>query len=153
MKEQPKENKLKINSKRIILLFSCVCLLIILLIYFSTQEKFWPLEQEFYIYAPLLVIITFIFCYLSVTKTYYEVDKHKITHHKMSKVFEYYYKDIIYIDENWSKKHKMLLFYDRNGKAKYLAFDKDQVIYDYAINYSPLITKEEFITRFPKIKL
>ena len=66
---------------------------------------------------------------------------------------EYYWKDILYIDEEWSRKHKMLLFYMADGKDRYLAFDKEGLIFEYALNYSRLISQEEFLARFPKAKL
>ena len=71
----------------------------------------------------------------------------------MGKEYMYRWADMIYIDEEWSKKHKMLLFYMEDGKARYLAFDKQGIIFEYALKYSHLISYEEFLARFPKVKL
>lgn len=154
MQKNENDSKLKISSTRIILIFIACFFVFEIIFYISFQYKnFWPLEESFYIYTPALAISTIIFCVISITQTYYKVDKHKITHVKMGKTYEYYFKDIIYIDEEWSKKHKMLLFYQNDGKGRYLAFDKDGIIFDYALEYSKLISREEFKMRFPNVKL
>jgi hypothetical protein len=71
----------------------------------------------------------------------------------MGQTKEYYWKDILYVDEEWSKKHKMLLFYMADGKERFLAFDKEGLIFEYALNYGRLLSYEEFRARFPKTKL
>ena len=71
----------------------------------------------------------------------------------MGQTKEYYWKDILYIDEEWSKRHKMLLFYMADGKERFLAFDKQGLIFEYALNYSRMMSLEEFRARFPKTKL
>lgn len=149
-----KEEKLRISSKRIIIIFIVLFLVFEAIFYFSFQhDNFWPLEISFYFYTPLLALSSAFFCYISITKTYYVVDKQFVHHYKMGKEFRYRWSDIIYIDEEWSKKHKMLLFYENDGRAKYLAFDKKGVIWEYALKYSHLISREEFLERFSKVKL
>lgn len=154
MMKKENDEKLKISSKRIIIIFAILFVVFEVIFYVSFQNKqFWPLEESFYIYTPAILVVTVIFCVISITQTYYKVDKLKITHVKMGKEFEFYFKDIIYIDEEWSKKHKMLLFYTSDGKSKFLTFDKNGVIFEYALQYSRLISKEEFKMRFPNVKL
>lgn len=154
MSEEKKKEKLKISSKRIIIIFVVMFLIFEAIFYVSFQYKqFWPLETSFYIYTPCVAVLSIVFCWLSITQTYYEVDKGKIRHVKMGKVYEYKFSDIIFIDQPWSEKHKMLLFYQKDGRARYLAFDKNKVIYEYALNYSHLISEEEFIERFQKPNL
>lgn len=149
-----KDEKLHISSGRIIGIFIGLFLILEVIFYISFQyQHFWPLETSFYFYTPCLLGISILFCVLSITQSYYTVDKSKITHYKMGKVYEYRFKDIIFIDEPWSEKHKMLLFYQEDGHARYLAFDKKRKIYEYALTYSHLISEEEFVTRFTKTKL
>lgn len=151
MKQAKDDGKLRISSKRIIIIFVILFIVFEIIFYCSFQYKqFWPLETSFYFYTPALLGISILFCVLSITQTYYKVDKSKIIHCKMGKEYQYNFKDIIYIDEEWSTKHKMLLFYLNDGKARYLAFDKKGVIYEYALNYSHLISTEEFYSRFRK---
>lgn len=149
-----KDKKLRISSARIIWIFIALFFVMEAIFYFSFQStQFWPLEMNFYIYTPCLLASSAFFCYISITGTYYTVDNQKIQHTKMNKTYEYRFKDIIYIDEEWSKKHKMLLFYLADGHQRYLAFDRKGIIFEYAMKYSHLISRDEFLTRFPKVKL
>lgn len=156
MSKKVSNEKLKLNPIRIILLFIGVFFVFEAIFYFTFQGvngHLWPFDSSFYFYTPALVGISILFCVLSITQTYYQVDRTAITHVKMGKVFKYNFSDIIYINEVWSEKHKTLLFYMRDGKDRYLAFDKEGVIYEYALEYSHLISEEEFRERFPKAKL
>ena len=146
--------KLKISNYRIVFIFIILFVVFEAIFYVSFQfENFWPLETSFYIYTPALLFSSAFFCYISITKTYYIVDKSHIIHSKMGKDYEYRWADIIYIDQEWSKKHKMLLFYLNDGRGRYLAFDKQGIIWEYALKYSHLISYDEFVARFPKVKL
>lgn len=154
MQQKETDNKLRISSKRIVGIFILLFIVFEAIFYVSFQhDNFWPLEQSFYFYTPALLLSSAFFCYISITKTYYIVDRQRIQHFKMGKEYEYRWADIIYIDQEWSKKHKMLLFYQNDGRAKYLAFDTKGIIWDYAMKYSHLISHEEFLERFPKVKL
>ena len=154
MSKNKQTEKLYISKKRIIFLFIAFFIVLEVIFYFSFQQgDFFPFNTSFYIYTPLLLGLTIFLIVISITQTYYVLSKNKIVHVKMGKVFEYEFKDIIFIDEEWSRKHKMLLFYKNNGHSYYLAFDKDGLIFEYALNYSHLISEEEFINRFPNVKL
>ena len=152
-----KDKKLHISSKRIILLFVGIFFVFEAIFYISFQFQngfhFFPFEISFYLYTPILLVLSVIFCYFSITRTYYLIDKDKITHYRNGKVFEYHFRDIVFIDEKWSSKHKTMLFFMNDGRAKYLAFDKEGIIYQYALEYSHLLSEEEFAERFPNVKL
>lgn len=152
-KNKPSE-KLRVSALRISLIFAVLFIVMVAIFYISFQhDNFWPLETSFYIYTPVLFGVSLFFAILSIRSTYYQIDKHKLVHTKMGQVKEYYWKDILYIDEEWSRKHKMLLFYMADGKDRYLAFDKEGLIFEYALKYSNQISEEEFRARFPKAKL
>ena len=156
MSNKHANEKLKLNPWRIILLFVGIFFVFEGIFFFSFQGvngHLWPFDTSFYFYTPLLFGMSVLFCVLSITQTYYIVDKDAITHVKMGKTFRYRFSDILYIDEEWSEKHKTLLFYMADGKDRYLAFDKDKVIYEYALQYSHLMTREEYHERFPNVKL
>jgi len=154
MRSSEDEGKLKISSKRIVGIFILLFIVFEAIFYFSFQrDHLWPLDVSFYFYTPALLLSSVFFCYISITKTYYIIDKQKIQHFKMGKQYEYRWSEIIYIEQEWSKKHKMLLFYLEDGHSRYLAFDKKGVIWEYAMKYAHLISNEEFRERFPKVKL
>ena len=154
MSKKEDDGKLRVSTWRMILIFTILFLVMEAIFYVSFQSgnSFKP-DIKFYIYTPIILVTSILFCVISIRSTFYKVDKHKLTHSKLGQVKDYYWKDILYVNEDWSKKHKMLLFYMSDGKDRYLAFDKDGIIFEYALKYSRMLSEEEFLARFPKAKL
>ena len=155
MKEKD-STKLKVNPWRIIAIFAVAFLVFELIFYVTFQGVngcFWPLDKSFYFYTPALAIATFIFCYLSLTQTYYEIKGAVFIHSKMGKIVEYTFNNIIYIDEEFSTKKKMMRFFTKEGQEHLLVFDKNAVLYETALRKCPLISEEEFKRRFPNKKM
>lgn len=159
MSKKSENKKLRISSKRIIIIF-IILALVIEAIFYSVFQPWYngdynPFSQtSFYFYTTGVIALSVIFCIISITQTYYVINKTSITHNKMGHEYCYYFSQIVYIDEEWSKKHKMLLFYLSDGKSKFLAFDKDGIIFDYALKYSTnRLSREEFQIRYPNVKL
>ena len=150
-------NILKPNPWRIIVIFIILFFIFEAIFYLSFQggvnKSFWPLDYTFYIYTPAVLGMNVLFCYLSISQTSYEVTSHKLVHTKMGKVNEYLWSDIVYIDEDFSSKKKMLLFYTKDGRDHYLAFDKKGVLYETALRKCRLVDKEEFKRKFPNKKI
>jgi len=155
-----KGEKLRISPLRITLMF--IGIYLFLQILFMTTLGFidiatWPPTianlELFYVYTPVLLAVTIAFYAISLTQTYYYVDKKKITHHKMNKVFEYYFSDMTYIDEAWSAKHKTLLFYDKAGRRKFLTFDAGGLIFRFAMENAAPMSRDDFHRRYPSVKL
>ena len=153
-----KDNKkLKVNPWRIIAIFAVTYVVFELIFYFSFQGavngRFWPLDKSFFYYTPILLVATAIFCYISLTQTYYEINGAVFTHSKMGKVVEYTFNNIIYIDQEFSEKKKMMRFFTKDGKEHLLIFDKNAELYKTALKKCPLISLEEFQRRFPNKKM
>ena len=149
-------NKLTINPWRIIYIFVIAFILFEVIFYVSFQGVngyLWPLDKSFYFYTPTLLAATIIFCALSLTQTYYEIKGAIFIHSKMGKVVEYTFSNIIYIDQEFSVKKKMMRFFTRDGREHLLVFDKNGVLYETALKKCTLITKEEFERRFPNKKM
>lgn len=73
---------------------------------------------------------------------------------RLNRVDVYKYSDVIYIDEPYTIKHKSLTFYTKEGKLKFITLDKDAKLLDvFYKNCDHLLTREEFIQKFPTIKL
>ena len=153
-KKDPK--KLKINPWRIIKIFLVAYLVFEVIFYISFQGangRFWPLDKSFYFYTPILFVATGIFCYMSITQTYYEIQGPVFIHSKMGKVVEYSFADIIYIDEEFSEKKKMMRFFTRDGREHLLIFDRKGVLYETMLKKCPLVSEEEFLRRFTDKKM
>ena len=149
-------NKLKVNPWRIIAIFAVTFLIFEAIFYVSFQGAnggFWPLDKSFYFYTPALIIASIIFCYLSLTQTYYEIKGATFIHSKMGRVVEYSFNNIIYIDEEFSVKKKMMRFFTKDGQEHLLVFDKNGVLYETALKKCPLIDEEDFKRRFPNKKM
>ena len=155
MKEKD-PNKLRVNPWRILAIFGVAFLVFELIFYVSFQGvngAFWPLDKSFYFYTPALLVATGLFAYLSLTQTYYEIKGATFVHSKMGKIVEYSFNNIIYIDEEFSTKKKMMRFFTKDGQEHLLVFDKNAVLYETALNKCPLISEEEFKRRFPNKKM
>lgn len=148
--------KLTVNPWRVIKIFLLAFVVFELIFYFSFQGangKLWPLDNSFYYYTPLLFVATGIFCGISITQTYYTIDGATFSHSKMGRVVEYTFNNIIYIDEEFSERKKMMRFFTRDGREHLLIFDKNRVLYHTALVKCPLISREDFIRRYPNVKM
>jgi len=150
------DEKLTINPWRVIKIFLIGFLIFEAIFYLSFQgahSTFWPLDNSFYYYTPILFLAGGFFCYLSISQSYYVIDGAKFYHSKMGKVVEYNFSSIIYIDEEFSISKKMMRFFTKDGREHLLIFDRQAVLYHTALDKCSLISKEEFERRFPNIKM
>ncbi len=156
MKEK-NPNILHPNPWRIILIFVILFVVFEAIFFISFQgiasDHIWPPDTSFVIYTPSLAVASVLFCILSISQTSYEVTSLKLVHTKMGKINEYFWSDIIYIDEEFSSKKKMLLFYTKDGRDHFLAFDKKGIIFEKALEKAHLLSKEEFQRKFPNKKI
>ena len=112
----------------------------------------WDYRQFIIIsaYALLMAVILV----LSLNSYYYEINKKDLTVSRFGKKYVYFYSDIIYIDEEQSKKSKTLCFVTKFGDVKYLTFDKEGKIFEVAISRCKnLISLEEVKKKFPGIQI
>ena len=155
MKEKDNK-KLRVNPWRIIGIFAITFVVFEAIFFISFQggsENFFKLNKSFYFYTSALLVATAIFCYISLTRTYYEIQGPIFIHSKMGKITEYTFSNIIYIDQEFSEQKKMMRFFTRDAREHLLIFDKEGVIYQTALEKCPLISKEEFQRRFPNVKM
>jgi hypothetical protein len=148
--------KLKVSPWRILKIFGIAFLVFEAIFYVSFQGvkgTFFPPDASFYYYTPALIAASIIFGAISLTQTYYEINGAVFVHSKMGKVVEYSFNNIIYIDEEFSEKKKMMRFFTKEGKEHLLVFDKNGELYKTALEKCPLISKEEFCRRFHNIKM
>ena len=153
-KKDPK--KLTISPWRIFKIFGLSFVVLEIIFYITFQGVngvFWPFDKSFYFYTPALFVAAIVFGVLSITSTFYQIEGATFIHSKMGKVVEYTFNNIIYIDQDFSEQKKMMRFFTKDGKEHLLVFDKEGKLYQAALNKCPLISKEEFERRFPKIKM
>ncbi|MDY0177652.1 MAG: hypothetical protein GX807_00070 [Erysipelotrichia bacterium] len=97
---------------------------------------------------------TIFFYILSILQNYYILERKYVLIHRFKKEMIYYFSDVIYIDEKYSKKHKMILFVTNRGDVRYLTFDKKGVLYQAMLERcSNLVDFETLKFRHPNVKL
>ena len=146
--------KLKPRSSKIISAFLLVYIIAFIIFYLLPGFPLFPPRLPHYIIEGIWTLVSIIYIIFALTHNYYEIDKNRIVHYKGRKRLVYDFNSILYIDEEWSKKHKTLLFYTNLGDARYLPFDKKGLIYEKTLpRCKNLISKEEYQKRFPKTKM
>lgn len=100
------------------------------------------------------VVLDVVLWFVLVAKNYYEVINDGIVHHQIGRETTYNYDNVLYINEDYTVKHKTLLFYNKEGKELFLVLDKNFELFDlFRENCEKLISKDEFRIRFPRVKL
>ena len=141
-----------------------IALMIIILLYGIFSSRFaWAYSEEESITGYIIqdvitlvvsIAIDFVLWFLLISKNYYEIIKCGIVHHKLGQETSYDFDHVIYINDEYTIKHKTLLFYNERGKELFLTLDKEGKLYEiFKKECKKLISKEEFHEKFPKIKL
>ncbi len=83
---------------------------------------------------------------------YYEVTNKEIIVKRLGKVLHYRFNEILYIDEEQSRKKKTVTFVTKRGDAVYLTYDKEGKLLDILLKECKnLISLEELKSKFPNI--
>lgn len=153
---------IKPSTKVLLKNYILVSIFIVVLIYaiFSSRGA-WIFEEDFVPYLILDIamillgaVISIIGCWLLLKNNYYEVINSSVIHHKLKAQTIYDFDHVLYIDKDYTLKHKTLLFYNERGKSLFLVLDKDLELLEIFENRcKKLLTKEEFQKKFPKVKL
>lgn len=145
--------RIKPNPFKVVKVYLAFYLAASIVFYLAAGFTFPPLLAH-YIVLGLFTILTIGFILFAIFNSYYEFGKGYLLHVNASKKMYYEFNSILYIDLEWSLKHKTLLFYTDKGHARYLPFDKNNVLIKTVVaKTNKLITKEEYKKRFPKTKM
>ncbi|MCQ2795292.1 MAG: hypothetical protein MJ214_03710 [Bacilli bacterium] len=132
-----------------------VALTFLLWAIFGTKP--WYMEYESYTKDRLWIELTYIACSFLVCatgafiyrlKVYYIVDSKKIVR-KGTKEREYFFNDIIYLDEEYTNKHSDMLIYLNVGKWVNLTMDRKKELLKIIKENCRLMKKETFIAKHP----
>lgn len=159
-----KETKVYPSKKSLMKTFIAYSLILLVIIYAVFSSRFaWaykdPKDLNVYITQDVVsvaawLVISIISYFILSKESYYILSNEELRHHRFNKDMVYKYDEILYIDEEYTKKHNTLLFYTDKGIARFLILDKEGKVLEYVHKYSNnLITREEFHGRFPGVKL
>ncbi|MGI6714232.1 MAG: hypothetical protein ACOX3K_04250 [Bacilli bacterium] len=142
------------SAKKTITSYTIAGLVMATIFYLMFGSYKWPPTGRDILIVSIPLVIALITMILGIKMNWYEIGKKALTHHKGNKVLVYYYSEILYIDHEYSQKHKILLFYTSKGHERYLPMDAEMEIYKaVTTKCQHLISKEEYQIRFPKVKL
>lgn len=148
--------KLRVNFWKMILYVNIATFVIGLIIGITIIGFTWEEKDivPLFLIIGLYVVLSVLFS-IFVPRTFtmqYDDKCFYYTRFGKEEVFEF--KKVLYIDEPYTEKHKALCFYLNTGKLKFISFDKDKKILDVFLSHCKnTITREQFISRFPNIKL
>ena len=146
--------KLKISFWRLFKIGVIATLIGAVLVFLCFFQVFvtsnWSLIQWLIIMIYLTICIClFVAVYFN---HYYEVGSKEIIVKRLGKVLHYRFNDILYIDEEQSRKKKTVTFVTSRGDAVYLTYDKEGKLIDILLKECKnLITLEELKAKFPNI--
>ena len=148
--------KLPVDRKRTIIIFVIADLIFAALLFVSCINLFlfqkWGVVQI--IIIAIYVFISVFMLVLSLTRNFYVIESKYLVVVKGTKEMQYFYNDVVYIDNEQSEKRKILCFFTNKGHARYLPFDKEGKIYKTFCNKCHnLLSKEEVMMRYPNNKL
>ena len=143
------------NMKKTLFYFFLISVLALFLFYLTIDGSFtFPFPTKDYIFFAGWLAITLVYFFITLKMSYYRLEKKGLYQKRMTKEYFYDYKEIIYIDEEWSRKNKILLFVTNRGHAIYLILDKKQTLLDEMLKRCPnLVSKDETKARFPNVKI
>lgn len=138
-----------------IIIFNLVTLFLCFGIYIGIDLlKFDPTNPALYIiiviWLAILVVTTIYFTKFN----YYIINADGFTQVKFNQKTNFYYRNILFIDEIWTRKHKKIYLLTNEGIEKFFALDKEQVLLDLLLtNCKNVISTEEVFFRFPQVKI
>ncbi len=147
--------KLKISLLRTTLTFIFASLFLAVMIFVICIMIFLDFPWDYR--QPLIIIVWFIssivFYVITLNSCYYILSKKDLTVVRFKKRIVYTFSDVIYIDEELSKKKKMVCFFTKFGHKRYITFDQENKILPMMLKQCKnLQTKEEFEINYPNVK-
>lgn len=158
--------KLYPSKKELLKTYGLIIAIIVIILFFILGSKFqWAFKDDKMQYIiwdiitlvsllAIAIILLLIVWFWIPKKNYYEIRNNAVIHYNFNKEITYDFSNILYIDKEYTLKHKTLLFYNNKGKGLFLILDKDFELYEIMKQKCKnLLSKEEFMARFPSVKL
>ena len=152
------KKKIRPSHKFTYLTFFILFIALTFLFWAMFGTKPWYMEYESYVKDRLWIELTyiavaFLVCavgaFIYRLKVYYIVDNKKIVRFG-TKEREYFFNDIIYLDEEYTNKHNDMLIYLNTGKWVNLTMDRERELLDIVKEKCDLMDKEAFALKHPE---
>lgn len=113
----------------------------------------WPWDWKPYAVIVIWLILSITYLILSLKANYYILEDKYVCVHRYKKELYYYFKDVVYIDEKYSKKRKVIRFATNKGDIRYITFDKqNQLFPTFLKKCKNLLSYDQLMERFPSLK-
>ena len=156
--------KLYPNRSRLIKTFILYAIVLLVLIYGIFSSRFaWAYKNDgnesSYIIQDVIVIIIYMILaivslFILFKENYYVILNDGFVHHRWVKDLKIRFNEILYIDEEYTKKNKTILFYTDKGSSFFMILDDEDKLYNLIKEKSKnLMSKEQYHKKFPKISL
>ncbi len=148
--------KLRISPYRTIVSFLVAALVVAAILFGVFWSVFleWPWGWEPITLIVVWAVSTIVFLIITLVNSYYIVERKYVEVKRIGKSLIYNYDDVIYIDEEKSKKKKTVYFYTRQGHSRYMTFDRKGVLYEVMLEKCKnRLSKEDFYRLHPDAKL
>ena len=155
--------KLRVHPWRLIWRFLVALAVIYVVAFGAFISMFFTIDFKTWVFTPVVwdyrqplvlggIFVIGVAAFIpSLSSYYYTVGSHSFIMKRYGKEYEFDYKNIEFIDIKESQKKKMVIFYTKMAKTKYLLGDKDGVLLDTSIKKCPdIMTVEEFRRAHPE---
>jgi len=145
--------KIRPNHKITLIFFLIMFALLEFLLWGLFGTKPWKEKPAVWwvnlIYTGCALVVILVGFIIYIKTVYYIVNDSCISHHA-SKSIEYYFKNIVYVDEEYSKKHIEVKFYYNDGYWVYLRDSRNKDLLKFIKEKSKLLTYDELNLKYPK---
>lgn len=143
-----KNKKLKMNPLIIIIVYTIILVLVLGLLVggyvipalINHTKISWP---SLIIFSSLLTGLIIVIFIISLKNSYYVINKNSVVLVSGSKTREYFFKDVLFIEEEFSKKHMRLKFYTNKGEQTLFMDKKKELLSIFIKNSNNLISRQE----------
>jgi len=150
--------RLRPNHKLTFVAFAIMFVALEFLLWAICGIRWWNIGKEGYshnyiidiIYTVVAIAVIVIGLIIYIVKIYYVIEEEQIIRHGNGLKL-YRFNNIVYLDEEYTKKHVDIRFYDNNGYWVYLTDTKQKDLYKVIKEKSPLLSLEEFKAKYPKV--
>ena len=102
----------------------------------------------------IYMILAIVSLFILFKENYYVILNDGFVHHRWVKDLKIRFNEILYIDEEYTKKNKTILFYTDKGSSFFMILDDEDKLYNLIKEKSKnLMSKDEYHKKFPKISL
>lgn len=149
---------MKLKPNKLLLSKSFLVIFLVSSVVFFLATNSVLLKPKWDFVQPLIIAVflavSLMFYVFTLTGLDYTVEKKYLEVRRLRKHMFYYYSEIVYIEEEKSRKKKTITFVTNKGHVRYLPYDKEGILLDHLLaNCHSLLSKEMLKVKYPSVRL